>query len=267
MNAGSIHGVTEDAQFALYPSREFSADDAPFMIMLASAVAAFGTELSLADTDAPAPTLPSPCFAFQISMGTAEALRLHVPFSEDLSPVVEALAEELQSEQETGRPFILLGDREQVHLIVQARDGQIEYLIGDALLNTHGMYKLYHMTPADARFIRPVLRTAAHFFWHLHRSPMQTRLRDKVAVEVYKLHEDVNGPLDENLLPPFVPIGENILHAGTVDAVVDDGLLYGVKVRNRTTVPMHVWAFYFDCSDLSICTFFSRSSAPRQSVN
>ena len=81
-------------------------------------------------------------------------------------------------------------------------------------------------------------------------------LRSKVAIEVHKLEEDEEGELDEYLQSPLVPCGDNLFQAGAVDVVGDNETTYGIKVRNNVNVPLHVWAFYFDCSDLTICEFY-----------
>ncbi|KZV62932.1 hypothetical protein PENSPDRAFT_641580 [Peniophora sp. CONT] len=256
MDGGSIHGVTDEAQFSLYPGRDFSSSDTPLTTVVATAVNAFSTVLTFSDSSASPLSLPSACFAFQTSMGQAEALRLHIPLSKDLRPVMEALAKELQLQQEAGSPSILLGDEAQADLSVRARDGVIEYLIGDSLINIHGLNRLCQTTKAETRFIHPVLRAASHFFWHLHRSPKKNLLRSKVTVEVFRIEEDEDGELDEDLQSPLVTRGDNLLQAGVVNVVADHKTMYGVRVINNVSVPLHVWAFFFDCSDLSISEYY-----------
>ncbi|VDB96090.1 unnamed protein product [Peniophora sp. CBMAI 1063] len=257
MDAGSIHGVTEEARFSLYSSRDFSPNDTPLGTMVAATVNAFSSELTLSDAAAMEIDLPSPCFAFQTSMGQAEALRMYIPPSEDLRSVIEALAKELQLQEDSGSPPILLGDQKSAHISVRARDdGEIEYMINDSLITIHGLTSFCRTTKPDERFIHPVLRAASHFFWHLHRSPQKNMLRSKVSVEVHSLEQDEEGEIDENLDAPWVPSSANLLKNGVVNVVADSETVYGIKMTNAVTVPLHVWAFYFDCSDLSIMEYY-----------
>ena len=245
--------MTEDAQFSLYSSRNFSLGDEPLATMLATSVDAFKAELSSLNPDATTSTLSTPCFAYQTSMGQAEAFRLHIPWCEELRPVLEAVAKELQLQRNSGSPALLLGDEKEANVSVCIRGGEIEYLIGDPLINIHGLSRLCHTTKPDMRFIHPVLRAASHFFWHLRRSPQKNMLRSKVSIEVHRLEEDEDGELDDELRAPLITRGDNVFRAGVADVVADDKTMYGLKIANTVSVPLHVWAFFFDCSDLSIC--------------
>lgn len=80
-------------------------------------------------------------------------------------------------------------------------------------------------------------------------------LRSKGSVEVHTLEQDEEGELNENLDAPYVPSGANLLRNGVVNVIADTETVYGIKMTNAMTVPLHVWAFYFDCSDLSICEY------------
>ena len=72
-------------------------------------------------------------------------------------------------------------------------------------------------------------------------------------VEVYALEIDEEGELGPDLRRPWVTHGSNIHDAGFLEVVADDDTPYGIRVRNDCNTPLHVWAFYFDCSGLAIC--------------
>ncbi|KZV62347.1 hypothetical protein PENSPDRAFT_642315 [Peniophora sp. CONT] len=259
LKAGSIHGVTMSAKFSIYASRDFTTSDTPLALVEATAINPFKSELTLLPAqDDDVPMLPTDvnCYAFQTSMGKAEAIRIHIPLTNDLLPAMMALARELEMQQ-TSSQAILLSDEKSADIGIRVReDGTIEFVILDPLITAYGIRSLYPAVKPDARFIHPILRGASHFFWHLRRSPEKNMLRNKVDVEVSELVEDIDAELDEYLCSPLKRTGDNLFRGGAVDVVADSKRTYGVAIQNKTAVPMHVWAFYFDCSDLSIFEYY-----------
>lgn len=57
MDAGSIHGVTQEAWFSLHSSRDSSPNDTPLATMVATTVNVFSSELTLSDTSLRLPSL------------------------------------------------------------------------------------------------------------------------------------------------------------------------------------------------------------------
>ena len=102
----------------------------------------------------------------------------------------------------------------------------------------------YTITP-EAKSIYSVLSAASRFHYHLRRAPQPShRLKDRFRVEFHELHQ--TGP-------SYIRRGENMIGLGSVAHVnVDDKTAYGMTITSDCMEPLHVWAFYFDCSDLSI---------------
>lgn len=261
MQAGTIHGLTQGAKFFIYASRNFLPEESPLAVVAATKIMPFNSELIvLSPEDKDALVLPAQtsCFAFQSSMGEAEALRIHIPFSDELIAAMLALASDLGLQQ-AGTQATLLSDRANADLALSVDDdNHLKFDILDSLITAYGIDALYHTAILDPQCIVPALRSASHFFWHLRRSPEKNCLRNRVGVEVHELVEDDEAELEDDLMPPLVRNGDDLFRGGVVDVLADSEAKYGVTVRNKTSVPLHVWVFYFDCSDLSISTCIER---------
>ncbi|KZV62928.1 hypothetical protein PENSPDRAFT_230413 [Peniophora sp. CONT] len=256
--AGSVHGVRNGSRFSIYPSRYRMIGDEPWAIMEATAVGPFQTKLSYV---AGAPICSSACFAFDSSICEVNAIRLYIQDADDMRPVVEALAEVNELQRRTASPALVRvtedGDETQAHFSVVARDRQIEYLIHDDLITVRGLRRLHPTTKAEAYCIYPILRAATHFFWHLHHEPEKPSLREHIRPRIYELKKDEHAELGLDLRLPWTTYGESLLCSGAVNVVADQGTVYGIALQNTLEIPLHIWAFYFDCSDLSITEYYT----------
>ncbi|KZV62801.1 hypothetical protein PENSPDRAFT_758453 [Peniophora sp. CONT] len=269
LGTGAVQGVSEGAQFAIYPSPYFAVDETPVAQMIATVVQPFSAQLVFTPSSAASALAisdSSPYFAFQTRIGRSSGLHLHVPLSEDLVPIMSALAKD-RVQRDATRPDILLGDEAQANISVRSHGGgRVEYLIHDSLIRKHGFTKLLETTPAMAENVHPVLAAASKFFWHLHRSPEGQRLGDEsVAIEMHQLEpglwsrqwRSTQGMHKETgwIRPTGAP-GEDLIHSGVVNLRADGRTVYGFTVENRSARPLYVWAFYFDCSNLSIAEYY-----------
>lgn len=252
MSAGEIHGVTLKAQFSIHKDPR---EDTPSLaVMEAECVKSFSSELMPVSTFDTQP-LPSPCFAFQIpALGAALGLRINQPVSG--CAVFEALRTEIGLG--TAGYSAVIVDEGEAHIALTLDGNRVQYSICYDEIRRNGLCSLWLTTKAETVYVHHVLRAASHFFWHLRREPKLHQLRDKVNIEVYKLRLDKAGELDDYLRAPFVPEtdGGNLLcrHQQDVvlDVVADNHTVYGIAIKNTSKGALHVWAFYFDCSDLSI---------------
>ncbi|VDB88534.1 unnamed protein product [Peniophora sp. CBMAI 1063] len=255
MAAGAIHGVTEGCLYSIYTSRHSAPDSEPLAVMSASSVGPFRTELSCSDAArALAITWPSSCFAFQRTRSDGQAVRLYVPHGDSIPPVMEALQEMHELQQQTLSFALLTGNENEAHFGVRLDGHRIKYPICDPLVTSYGLHAFYQTTKARSRYVYPILRAGIHFFWHLHHGPKKHQLLDHIQPQMYELELDEDGELGLDLRRPYTTSGGSLLQSGRVDITVtdQDRSVYGIAVHNRLKVPLHVWAFYFDCSDLSI---------------
>ncbi|KZV62253.1 hypothetical protein PENSPDRAFT_758829 [Peniophora sp. CONT] len=249
MDAGSLHGVTDDAQFSIHPR---ACDTSQTLaVMTPVSIGSFSSTLRLISIYA---ALPSPCFAVPTpSLTTALGLRIISPASP--CAVFETLRREIRGKR---IKYSVSVDVKIAHLGLALRGNRVEYLIYYAELLKHGHDKLWITTILDTAFIHSVLRAASHFFWHLRREPTTHQLWGDVAIELYTLRVDERGELDRNLRHPYRVHSGNLLDRQdpVLDVVADDSTVYGISLQNTSTRALHVWAFYFDCSDLSIMDYY-----------
>lgn len=270
--AGSINGVAEGTTFSVYPSRDFKLDDPPIASMIAVKVRPFTTDLTYLGPASPnvrsvLGNKEAPCFAVQSSAATAAALRLHVSTDSSQRPVWEALEQLGQTHRFSGGPSVLVvNDPMQASLVVHANGSDVTYTIREPLVTgSRGLLHLCDTTKARANAIQPVLSAASHFFWHLLHAPKKNKLNGRLEIEVHRLEVDEDADLGEDLRRPWVTRGPNLHRTGVVDVVADDKTPYGIVVRNNFPVPLHIWAFYFNCSTLSICEcYLALSVIPAQ---
>lgn len=249
IDAGSALGVTVGTQFHLYTSRAFDSGTSPLTVMVAFVVDAFTAEL-MGTMPAGARSISSSYFAVPLFAGDAQSLRLYIPLSGKRISVMKKLEKELRTRRERESPLILC-EEGQATLGIRMLGLTMEYLVYDPVITSLGLDKLYYTTKAETGSVHPVLRSASRFFWNLHRSPARSLLSRKIEIQVHELRQNMCGELDSNLRPPFVPYGVNLLRSGVVDVEADD-TVYGMTLRNGVGVPLHIWVFFFDCSDLSV---------------
>lgn len=260
VDAGTIHGVSEDTTFAVYRNRDYKPDDAPVATVMAAKVYAFTTELKCLgpltrDGQLALSATPS-CFAVPNSMSKEGALRLHItgPTDSNHRCILDALEEVVQTHQASGSPVIfMVDDPSQANLSVCAAGGDITYTIHDRSITDRGVSQLWRTTVAESSAVQPVLSAAAKFFWHLHHAPTRKDdLKGRIEIQVFELEPDFNADLGADLRRPYIAHGDDLARSGVVDVIADDDTPYGIRVRNNFLAPLHVWAFYFNCSTLAI---------------
>ncbi|VDC06749.1 unnamed protein product [Peniophora sp. CBMAI 1063] len=260
IDAGFLQGVSPDAEFKIYAHERPALGDEPSAIMIPKSVHASSTDLKYSPSSL-VQTLDFSgqlsYYAEQTSLGKVAGLRLHLPSdSEGRNTILEALTK--VSQPRTSGPAVLsVDDAAQADLSLLVSANEVQYIIYEPTIKACGLSELRQSSKADTtKPIYTVLRAAAHFFRFMRHSPTENRLRDTVHVEVYALEVDEEGELGPDLRRPWITSGGNINEAGFVDVVADDDTPYGIKVRNDSDTPLHIWAFYFDCSGLAISEYY-----------
>ncbi|KAA1472278.1 hypothetical protein DENSPDRAFT_171259 [Dentipellis sp. KUC8613] len=253
MDAGAAHGVTEGAEFTVYKDRDDL--DTPLGTLIVLETAAFSSVLDVLSYDDRF-KFDKDAYALQTRAGTQEDLRIHVALDDRLTDLFEALAMEMQK---TGAQKILLDTKEKSVLDLQLEKGRIVFNILDPLVTGYGLTQIPHSIDIDVEVAMPVIRAAAHYYWHLNRTTKTPKLQGKIKVEVYEL-EEADGEYDEDLQAILRPKGPNLKRGDIVD-VVADGTRYGVKVVNTTNIPLYASVFFFSHGDLSIQSYFETPRA------
>ena len=252
MKAGSANGIGHGAEFTLYKDQA-SLLTTPLAVMTVKKIAPFKTELE--PKEQPGPTISGSVLALQTKAAIAEDLPLHVPLNQELLPVFQALASELQGTGPNSCKISLCEDRKKSRLEIVMEDNKLVFNILDERVLKYGLSRIPYTIEPDPDDIRPVLRAAAHYYWHLNRTQPNNQIQNNVKVEFYKLKES-DTDFDEAGSPERYPVGDNLCRQDVIEFSVEDEAMYGIKIVNTTPWDLYPNVFYFDNSELSISADF-----------
>ena len=237
IDVGEAAGITMGAEFEVYQDQN-SGD--LLGIVVARELSAFSTTLY--------PKEPRTRFALgqdgvalKSRAGTEERLRIHVG-DDNLKDLVK----KIDPNQ------VQLVERDQrAEFGMALEDGKVVFNIYDSDVTKHGLTRMPHSLEPTLEVISPVIRGAAHFYWHLRRTPPQTNrgLAKNVEIEVNELEEDFDEELNSFYNPTTTPSGDwkfgkdFNLHTETT---------YGWTIINKWALPLYPALFFFDASDWSI---------------
>ena len=248
MQAGAAHGVTNGAEFTVYQESEFPPRTPPLGSLVVCQISAFTSTLSLP----PGGTrfaLPQPTYALQSKAGV-EGFRLHVAPDETLTDLCATLAQETQY-ADSAHTKIMLVEKERAEMDIGIEDELVVFNIRNPLVTQFGLVRMPFQIRPHVGEVCPVIRAAAHYYWHLRRTNKKAPFENQVRIEFMRLKQDEED-FDENFNLITRPDGPNLNMGGVVDIVVDKDAMYGIKITNDTPLTLYPSLFYFDNSDLSI---------------
>ena len=240
MDAGSAHGITDGAEFAVYEYRDWPPKTSPLGTLVALDTRAFSTSADVV-SGASQFALTESAFALQTKAGAEEDLRIHVAMDEKLIGVFEALVQEMQHTGDEQRR-ILLSKKNNAELDIALDDGLVVFNILDPLVTKFGLSRMPFRISPKVDDVYPVIRAAAHYRWHLRRTNKKPIFQNKVHIEFKQL----------TMIREILPIGPDLNIDGVVNFVVDNEAMYGIRIINDTPIPLYPSLFYFDNSDFSI---------------
>jgi len=249
MEAGTVHGITDGAIFALYTDRRLASLQAPVATLKASNPK--GTTTILVPLpESVQPNIDKQAFGLLIKAGEDESFRIHVEPNEKLRRIFEEIAGEREKYDRT-QPKVMLVEKKRAELDIAVDGEKLVFNITDQFVRAQGLHRLYDTTPLTLESIRPVIRKAAHYFWHLRRTGNTKHLQSLVDIEFRRL-EEVSENYDHTFHSVRRPYGPNLIKDGVIDIVVEKEALYGIKIVNKSEGALYPSLFYFDNSDLSI---------------
>ncbi|VDB92291.1 unnamed protein product [Peniophora sp. CBMAI 1063] len=193
-------------------------------------------------------------FALQSSTRSLDVLRVYITSTAPEGHLLIKKALEKVEQPLNGAPALVrVHEAAQSDLVIRIGDTSFQYTLREPLVGLYGdSRQLQYSTKPSVRSIHRVLNSAAHFFRLFHNRPKQPRLH----VEFHALVQDEDAELGPDLRRPWAISGPNLYNSGLVDLVADDDTPYGIAVHNTSDRPLHVWAFYFNCSTLSITEYY-----------
>ena len=240
-DAGEAAGITVGAEFEVYQDEN---SGHLLGIVVARELSAFSTTLYPKESRF---VLEQDGVALKSLAGPEEQVRIHV---------TDGRLKDLVKKIDPNQKFIQLVKRgHEAEFGMVLENGKVVFNIYDSNVTKYGLTQMPFALEPTPSAVSPVLRAAAHFYYHRRRAPHTGRgiLAKKVEVEVTELQvEDVE--YDDNLNPVGVygPTGD---WKSGKDFNLQTGKDYGWRIINNCEQPLYPALFYFDNSDWSISEY------------
>ncbi|PBK66463.1 hypothetical protein ARMSODRAFT_1021270 [Armillaria solidipes] len=258
LEAGEAHGITKNAEFAVFADRSMASALGTVVVANINAFTSSCKFLSARDDETPF-RLAAPGYALQTRVGEDQDVRLFVEPNERLLGIFNRIANEMQAGK---RGFRLVDSRDdEPHLVVAADGDMVRFEIMDKLCRDHGLTHMpFGVDIEDSDALHRILQSSADFYWYLRLSSKGSPLAGS-TLECMKLKE--TGEYTDELLEVLMPDrdGHNLNVGSVIMVDVDEEAIYGFKITNTMSVPLYVSMFYFDVSDLSISSYYQPGSA------
>jgi len=238
VNAGIAHGVTDGAEFAFYAAQEPNPCGKPLGTYIVDKATSFYSTMKPAG-GLSISTLSSGLAAFQTQMGKGNALRLYDPGR--VEEILRVRGYDLRNIQFVDSP-------DKAHLELGIQENQLVITVRDTKATQHGRYQLPTMEVTWDKF-GSFLKKTQSFYRELDRSSVDIDVIKDIGVEFYRL-QGMPSFFEDNE-PELWPSSSNLLQAGMIHLVVEEGCSYGVKLTNNGPYDLYPSLFYFDNSDLT----------------
>ena len=246
IDAGEAVGITVGAEFEVY--QDYSLSSNLLGTVVARELSAFSTTLYAKESRI---ALEGIGVALKSSVGAGEQVRIYVA-DESLKDLVKKI--------DSNQIIIQLVERDhEAEFCMALENGKVVFNIYDSDVTKYGLTRMPYSLEPTLEAISPVIRAAAHFYWHCRRTPQidQRGLAKRVEIEMTELELEKDSESDEygdKLIPVAIngptASGERGKHFN-----VQTGMAYGWKIINRCTVPLYPALFCFDNSDWSISEY------------
>ncbi|PVF95447.1 hypothetical protein CPB86DRAFT_788001 [Serendipita vermifera] len=248
VRAGAAHGVTKGAEFTLYPTADMTGNPiGSFRIRKLKAVSA---TLEVADIS----VVPSPAFALQTRIGLEDALRVCFAKEAGLQQLRDMLIRDMNAEDSMLERCIFV-EKERAQVEVDVKQNSLIFNILNPLITSLGVKRLPYrikLNRSDFAYnvAANVIRAAARFERYLNYKPETPVYHKEVEVEFLKVERKGR----QRWGPPS-QISDNLCRNNHVE-IVAGPTLYGIKITNNSTDKLYPHLFLFDCSDLSIESYY-----------
>ena len=251
LEAGEVHGVTNNAHFNVYSDP--NATSTPIYSAIVNKVETFFSTLGIYKDgihEKGGPAFPAAAWALQLHPG--EGASVYIDISVEV--LFHAIKERIEGE--TNRTIRLTRNEGDAELVVMdaGKKDKVVFKTTDKICSRYDLETLPYYLRLDNDLVCSILRHAAHFFWHLRRMP-QTHSRQSAVVKAWTLSISNS---DSDGRSTLVPTGHNLIRDGVI-LMKDIEKRIGFSIKNNSSSALHVWAFGFNMSDLSIGTSLSVS--------
>ena len=235
MPDGEAAGITVGAEFEVYQDLY---SDHLLGTVVASELSPFSTTLQSKEKGSGF-ALDQDGVAFKSCPGIKEQVLIHVA-----DEVLKDLVRKIDSNQR----IIQLVERDcGAEFGIALENEKVVFNIYDSDLTKHGLTRMPFILEPTFEALSPVIRAAAHFYWHRRRAPQTDHgLAKFVEVKPTKVKKESVGR-DGRLNELFVYCPTD-WDSGKESPQTE----YGWEITNKCKVPLYPALFYFDNSDWSI---------------
>jgi len=255
LKVGSIHGLSNGAKFNIYTGSDVTS--LPICTMEATDVAGFELTLMPIFQDERFPEDLDNAWALLTETSHMSEPKLFMASDDRLLPVSDAL-DHLRTTSPHQANFTLTDVRADAYLEVKIEnDGQLGFTILDEEITRHGLHHIASKAALNFDTAVQVLRSAAHFFHHLHSSMSIPDIEKDVKIRFWQLKQAAS------VFSYRTATGANLMEGGIVSLEIDNSLggevYYGVEIVNNTSRDLYPHVFSFDSSGFAIsaCSSFS----------
>ncbi|KZP29227.1 hypothetical protein FIBSPDRAFT_212881 [Athelia psychrophila] len=267
MEAGYAHGISAGAEFAIYADESAVLTSSALGILAVDRVDIFQTTMKITScSDSFAAS--NSAVALQTKAGDRGDFSMHVEVDDKFMSIFEALLTEMQGNG-PGRAKITLVEKEQAKLEVVMQGGLLYFDILDKRVAAFydGIMRIPFPVDPEPHAIRPVLRSIAHYYWHLDReSEYDSYFRSHISVEFFELQES-STELDDAGYFVLEPGPRQLCNINVIDFTVNPNAEYGMKITNSTPWDLYPGVFYFETGDLSIVPYYLISNSGESAVD
>jgi DNA-dependent RNA polymerase auxiliary subunit epsilon len=243
LNAGTAHGVTIGAQFAFYPAHG-SPFGKPLLTFIVNNSATFFSTLRPA-IDPSCQSLPTVFTVFQEKPSPGSTIHLYLS--------ADSNSASLMSVRDDTRRLLhnveFVNSRDDAHLELTARDNQVVVSVRDRKATIYGFDHKFQTTRHN---LASFLEKAGCFYRERDRhTAIDSEVAKNVTLEFYKLGA-TRSKFEDVPDCQWEASGPDLYSADTIDFIVEEGSVYGVKLTNLSSDDLYPTLFYLDNGDFSI---------------
>ena len=244
IDEGEAAGITMGAEFEVYQDQ----NSAHLLgTVVACELNAFSTTLYAKESRF---ALDGDGVALKSHAGTEEQVQVYVA-DESLKDIVKKIYPD--------QKIVQLVERDHgAEFGMALENGKVVFDIYDSDVTRYGLNRMPHILEPTLEAISPVIRAAAHFYWHRRRTLKKGRGQaGKVKIEVMELQlESVEYDDDLNHVVVYDPTDSHGCdQKGGREFDLRTETTYGWKIINNCAMSLYPALFYFDNSDWSISEY------------
>ena len=247
LNAGTAHRVTLGAEFAFRAAQGTNPPGKPLHTFVVNNSASFCSTLR-PPNDASWQSLPDVFTVFQVKPGIGSTIRLYLSPSHN-SPCLTSVCDDIRGSPHDVE-FVNFPDN--AHLELAVRDNQVVISVSDKKATIYGFDHQFPTMQVTQHNLTSFLEKAGCFYRERDRhTSIDSEVAKIVTLEFYKL-EATHSKFEDILDSQLGESGLNLYSADTIDFIVEEGCVYGVKLTNLSSHDLYPTLFYLDSNDLSI---------------